>query len=159
MGKAGRRGKKRDVKKVSEPVAGTDEGSAVLAVPDGAGGDDGSGGDVVPGRLRAEDFAEKPDVSVVQVVQWVFDHLDLPDTKPDDSPSAGAWSQLLWAREDRNRFMSLWKSTCASPKRLAALGDDRDDGAELFSLLGKLAEVRTAAIGRATDAIVEVRGG
>ena len=148
MGKAGKRGRKKRVKKVSEPVAGPGEGPADVGRAGAGGRDDGAGG-VSGDQLRASDFAGRVDPGVVGVVQWVFEHLDLAGTEPGEAPSAGAWSQLLWARGERDKFMVLWGKTCASAKQLAAAEDDQDDGAELFGLLDKLAKVRSEAIGRA----------
>jgi hypothetical protein len=42
----------------------------------------------------------------VRDVFWCYDHLDDPDVTPDLAPSPGAWHQLEWAREHRDRFYS-----------------------------------------------------
>ena len=81
---------------------------------------------------------------MVEVVEWVGEHLDIADASPGDAPSALAWSQLQWARENRKEFMSLWKTTCATAPRVAAERES-DDGEELFKLLDKLAEIKRAS--------------
>ena len=37
-------------------------------------------------------------------VAWVYEHLADRNVKPQDAPTAGAWSLLTWARRYKNRF-------------------------------------------------------
>ncbi|AQT69197.1 hypothetical protein STSP2_02384 [Anaerohalosphaera lusitana] len=90
---------------VADNCGGCDSG-------DGAGMDSGDG-------IRRETFAAKPNVTARAVVQWVFDHIDVADVRPEDAPSSGAWSFLprvrtypkllkefyrsIWAKRQSNR--------------------------------------------------------
>ena len=40
----------------------------------------------------------KPGASMVDAVEWAFEHIDHPGVGPEDSVSPGAWSMLLHAR-------------------------------------------------------------
>jgi hypothetical protein len=37
-------------------------------------------------------------------ILWVYENLVRESVNPEDAPSLGAWAQLKWARENRNRF-------------------------------------------------------
>src|SRR5262245_11728667 len=58
--------------------------------------------------------SEKTPTADVASVLWCFAKLDDPHAKPTTAPSSGAWTMLLWARDDRDRFY-----TKLLPKALA----------------------------------------
>jgi hypothetical protein len=51
---------------------------------------------------RIGDDRQAPDL--VRDTLWVYGALENRRAKPEDAPSLGAWSLLLWARQYRNRF-------------------------------------------------------
>jgi hypothetical protein len=55
----------------------------------------------------------------VRDVFWCYDHLDDPGVTPDLAPSRGAWHQLVWAREHRDRFY-----TSVFPRALVTLAKE-----------------------------------
>lgn len=87
----------------------------------------------------------KSGVSMLEAVQWVFDHLDAPWVQPVDAPSAGAWSLRDWARRHPGNRAEFY--TTFVPKMLPTRqqlekqaepdGDDYDEEAGL-ALIEKL---------------------
>jgi len=47
---------------------------------------------------------DRQPADLVKDTLWVYGALENRRAKPDDAPSLGAWSLLLWARQYRNRF-------------------------------------------------------
>lgn len=75
-------------------------------------------------------------------IRWVYSQLENKRVRPDQAPSAGAWSLLLWARKYQSRFFEQ-----LLPKALAKSPDD-DEGVkrekrrveEIEAMLEKLLE-------------------
>jgi hypothetical protein len=55
----------------------------------------------------------KPGISVLESATWVFEHLDTPWVTPADSPSAGAWSLLVWARSNMAARSEFYRNFAA----------------------------------------------
>jgi hypothetical protein len=51
---------------------------------------------------RLDNDRQPPDL--IRDTLWAYENLENRWTKPEDAPSLGAWSLLLWARQYRNRF-------------------------------------------------------
>lgn len=56
-------------------------------------------------------------------IKWVYQQLENRRVRPEQAPSAGAWSLLQWAREYRSRFFEQ-----LLPKALAAKASEDEEG-------------------------------
>ncbi|WP_146660749.1 hypothetical protein [Anaerohalosphaera lusitana] len=62
-------------------------------------------------------YQNRPNVTARAVVQWVFDHIDVADVRPEDAPSSGAWNFLQRVRtypellKEFYRSISQWSKT------------------------------------------------
>lgn len=67
--------------------------------------------------------------SLVRDVLWVYERLEDRRAKPEDAPSLGAWSLLIWARGARNRFFEqlLPKALAKQSEAGDATGQFADD--------------------------------
>lgn len=52
-------------------------------------------------------LADRKPPDLTRDVLWVYDHLADRNAKPQDAPTAGAWSLLLWARRYKNRYFEM----------------------------------------------------
>lgn len=71
---------------------------------------------------------------LVRDILWAYENLENRKAKPEDAPSVGALSLLVWARGARNRFFEqlLPKALAAKAKREGeeAEAEDEDPGLE-----------------------------
>ena len=74
--------------------------------------DDSGGMEVLPAWI---DDAAPPDLT--RDIKWVYQHLENKGARPEQAPSAGAWSLLVWARKYQSRFFEqlLPKALAAKP--------------------------------------------
>jgi len=63
--------------------------------------------------ITKEMFEEKPEISMRKAVEWVFEHLGIDDMKPEDAPTAGAWSMFETYNQNDSRKIEFY-STFAS---------------------------------------------
>lgn len=106
-----------------------------------------SGEDVSGYDLSALDG--KPQISMIKVVQWAFEHLDSPGVTPADAPSAGAWTMLTWARQNgdtRSEFMKTFMAKLM-PNRQQVEDSERmsDDGVEVLEAIALCRQALTDA--------------
>lgn len=124
-----------------EPVPDT------TAVAEGAGADDPvlSVGDGV----CLADFQDKPPVTARAVVQWVFDHIDIADVRPEDAPSSGAWSFLQRVRTYpdllKEFYRSIWAKMLPTRSEIEAREKFEDDGREQLHLIEQIQRARDKA--------------
>ena len=52
-------------------------------------------------------LADRKPPDLTRDVLWVYDHLADRNAKPQDAPTAGAWSLLLWPRRYKNRYFEM----------------------------------------------------
>ncbi len=54
-----------------------------------------------------ESVGDRQPPDLVRDVLWSYENLENRRAKPQDAPTLGAWSLLLWARQYRNRFFEM----------------------------------------------------
>jgi hypothetical protein len=81
---------------------------------------------------------ERPDQlpDLTRDTLWAYENLLNRRVKPEDAPSLGAWSLLIWARQYRNRFFEQ-----LLPKAMSAKGDVGEEG-RIKEELQRIEEVR-----------------
>jgi hypothetical protein len=84
---------------------------------------------------------DRPDMS--RDILWVYENLVRERVNPEDAPSLGAWAQLKWARENRNRFFEQ-----VLPKAKATEKEAEEDEARLADRpdLRRLRQIRVGQI-------------
>ena len=93
----------------------------------------------LPGPLSfsvaLSDFAGKTPASAREVVQWVFDHMDISDVSVGSCPSSGAWSLLSACRSSkdlkREFYRQIWPKLLPTKSHLEMEARYRDDGRQL----------------------------
>ena len=93
----------------------------------------------LPGPLSfsvaLSDFAGKTPASAREVVQWVFDHMDISDVGVGSCPSSGAWSLLSACRSSndlkREFYRQIWPKLLPTKSHLEMEARYRDDGRQL----------------------------
>lgn len=53
----------------------------------------------LPGWKKS-DFPNWESINLRDAVEWAFDYVDIIDVAPKDAPSPGAWSFLMWVRQN-----------------------------------------------------------
>ncbi len=121
-------------------------------VPDTALAQDiGTDDSVVPGGAGVclADFQNKPPVTARAVVQWVFDHIDITDVRPEDAPSSGAWSFLQRVRTYpdllKEFYRSIWAKMLPTRSEIEAREKFEDDGREQLHLIEQIQRARDKA--------------
>ncbi len=96
-----------------------------------------------------DDFADKPPVTARAVVQWVFDHIDVTNVKPQDAPSSGAWSFLQRVRTYpdllKEFYRSIWAKMLPTRSEIEAREKFEDDGREQLHLIEQIQRARDKA--------------
>ena len=96
-------------------------------------------------------FADKPSVTARAVVQWVFDHIDITDVKPEDAPSSGAWSFLQRVRSYpdllKEFYRTIWAKMLPTRSEIEARERFEDDGREQLHLIEQIRRARDKANG------------
>lgn len=90
---------------------------------------------------RIGDDRQPPDLA--RDTLWVYQNLENRRAKPENAPSLGAWSLLLWARQYRNRFFEqvLPKAMLNAPSEDEEnIRQERKSIAEIQGILGKFHE-------------------
>lgn len=111
------------------------------------------GGDALPGReksaiqpVRLKDFIGKDPASARQVVEWVFNNLDVEGLKPKDAPSPGAWSLLqrvrLYPELTVDFYKTVWPKLLPNKAQIEA--EDRARGGGTDELERSLERVEQA---------------
>jgi hypothetical protein len=94
-------------------------------------------------------FCDKPPVTARAVVQWVFDHIDIEDVKPEDAPSAGAWSFLQRVRTYpdllKEFYRTIWAKMLPTRSEIEAREKFEDDGREQLHLIDQIQRARDRA--------------
>jgi len=94
-------------------------------------------------------FADKPSVTARAVVQWVFDHIDIKGVKPQDAPSAGAWSFLQRVRSYpdllKEFYRTIWAKMLPTRSEIEARERFEDDGREQLHLIDQIQRARDRA--------------
>ncbi|OQA04091.1 MAG: hypothetical protein BWY69_00109 [Planctomycetes bacterium ADurb.Bin401] len=98
-----------------------------------------------------DNFCDKPPVTARAVVQWVFDHIDIADVKPEDAPSAGAWSFLQRVRTYpdllKEFYRTIWAKMLPTRSEIEAREKFEDDGREQLHLIEQIQRARDKANG------------
>jgi len=96
-------------------------------------------------------FEGKPTASARQIVQWVFDHIDVEDIQPEDAPSPGAWSFLQRVRQHpellKEFYRSIWAKMLPTRSEIEAREKFEDDGREQLHLIDQIRQARDRANG------------
>lgn len=96
--------------------------------------------------VPADVFADRPSVSARKVVQWVFNSIDLDDLKPEDAPSAGAWSLLMRLRRYpdllKEFYRTIWSKMLPTRSEIERTERFEDDGREQLDIIDKLERSR-----------------
>ena len=96
-------------------------------------------------------FEGKPAASARQIVQWVFDHIDVTDIQPEDAPSPGAWSFLQRVRQYpellKEFYRSIWAKMLPTRSEIEAREKFEDDGREQLHLIDQIRQARDKANG------------
>ncbi len=114
---------------------------------------DSGGGAVIPDRVsvQLDIFQNKPTASARQIVQWVFDSIDIEDCKPEDAPSAGAWSFLQRVRTYpdllKEFYRSIWSRMLPNKSEIEALEKFEDDGRDQIHLIDQILRAKDKANG------------
>ena len=99
-----------------------------------------------------DDWKNKAPVSARQVVNWVFDNIDVADVKPEDAPSSGAWSFLQRVRTYpdllKEFYRSVWARMLPSRSEIEAREKFEDDGREQLHLIEQIQRARDKANGK-----------
>ena len=99
--------------------------------------------------VRLDDFSDKPTASARQIVQWVFDNIDVENTKPHDAPSAGAWSFLQRVRTYpdllKEFYRSIWSRMLPNKSEIEALEKFEDDGRDQIHLIDQILRAKDKA--------------
>jgi hypothetical protein len=70
-------------------------------------------------------FDEESTPNLVRDILWAYDHLDNIHAMRSQSPSAGAWSLMKWARQYRNRFFEHMMPKALAAKKLEQPGQEK----------------------------------
>lgn len=118
-----------------EPVAEPEPEPAPAS--ESAGVDPGDGMEVLPEWI--DDVAP---VDLCGDIRWVYAQLENKRVRPDQAPSAGAWSLLVWARKYQSRFFEqlLPKALAKIPEDEAGVKREKRRIEEIKNLLSKLEE-------------------
>jgi hypothetical protein len=94
------------------------------------------------GQVTLAMFADKPKANIREVVQWVFDFMEIDDVTPDMAPSSGAWGLLKWARASRNNKTEFYRTLYAKfiPSKAQIDNEDKfaDDGRKQLDILDRI---------------------
>ena len=109
-------------------------------------------GHVLSGHgVSLDDFSGKQPVSARQVVQWVFNHIDVDDVEPGHAPSAGAWSFLQRVRKHpdllKEFYRSIWAKMLPTRSEIEAREKFEDDGRDQLHLIEQIRRARETADG------------
>lgn len=78
-------------------------------------------------------------------VQWVVENLMIVDVKPEQAPSATAWTMLMECRTDKDfrraMLQSIWPKLLPSKSQLETTAKFEDTGAEALDLIRNLRAV------------------
>jgi len=89
--------------------------------------------------LRLSQFRGKKRGNSREIVEWIFDHIDVVDVTPDMAPSPGAWSLLMRLRTSaellREFYRTVWTKLLPSRTQIESEERFRDDGREIFELI------------------------
>ena len=103
------------------------------------------------GGVSSSNFADKQPVSARQVVQWVFDNIDVDDVEPGDAPSSGAWSFLQRVRKHpdllKEFYRSIWAKMLPTRSEIEAREKFEDDGRQQLHLIEQIRRARGAQDG------------
>jgi hypothetical protein len=77
-----------------------------------------------------------------EIVNWVFENVDVIDCEPADAPSAGAWALLRRLRSDGRLltefYRSIWTKVLPSRSELDDMEAVDDDGREVRQAISRL---------------------
>ena len=94
----------------------------------------GNAGDIDPSELFNPETFQTEQKSARENVEWVFDHLSVV-TGPGEAPNAGAWTMLVWARQKKSEFMTIFGRIATSKQEADQRDRMRDDGREALPLV------------------------
>lgn len=98
-----------------------------------------------------------------EVIQFVFDHIDVGDVTPEMAPSPGAWSLLMRVRGSeflaQEFYKSIYPRLIPSRGQLELAEAKNDDGREIGDLIGRVERARLIAIGAGAGTCAEAGGG
>lgn len=80
-----------------------------------------------------------------EIIDWVFDNIDIVDITPLDAPSSGAWSFLRWCRAYPELLREFYRGILAktiSPKSENESQKFEDDGRQQFHLIEQIKRAR-----------------
>ncbi len=92
-------------------------------------------------------------------VQWVYAHLADRNVKPEDAPTAGAWSLLIWARQYKNRFFEqvLPKAQSDTSNEEEQVKAEKKSIAEIRGIIQQMEEQADAELAADVPAAVRER--
>jgi len=80
--------------------------------------------------------------SITEIVNFVFNSIDIPTVRPKDAPCAGAWSLLQAVQRDEQLkyqfYTSVWPRMIPSKSELEKMTAYQDDGREELSVIERL---------------------
>ncbi len=104
-----------------------------------------------PIAATSDMFAGKT-ATISQVIQWVFESMELADVKPDAAPSAGAWGLLMHCRKNpdakQDFYLSVWPKLLPAKSQLDVGHGFSDDGRAL-ELIDRVARISQESVLRA----------
>ena len=102
------------------------------------------------GGISLAQFDSKTKVSARQVVEWVFDHIDVEDVTPEMAPSPGAWSFLQRVRKHpdllKEFYRSIWSKMLPTKSEIESSRKFEDDGREQIKLIDKVERASRDAV-------------
>jgi hypothetical protein len=101
-----------------------------------------------------EDYDSPTDIS--GDIAWTYDNMARMGVEPKDAPGSGAWSMLVWARENPNRFFEQMLPKSKLIEKEAEEDIDRlEDEAQIVDIHKMLEECKT---GRAREIVDDMDG-
>jgi hypothetical protein len=89
-------------------------------------------------------------------IAWTYDNMARMGVEPKDAPGSGAWSMLVWARENPNRFFEQMLPKSKLIEKEAEEDIDRlEDEAQIVDIHKMIEECKT---GRAREIVADMDG-
>lgn len=102
----------------------------------------GKGAGNIRESVRLDQFTGKKEANPLEIVQWVFDHIDVDEATPDMAPSPGAWSLLVEVRANKSLkadfYKTIWAKTLPSRSQLEIQEAFKDDGRRQIALIDQI---------------------
>ena len=100
--------------------------------------------------IKLSDFDPEKKTGIREIVEWVFNHVDVEDVTPSMAPSPGAWSLLISVRDDpgvrADFYKSIWAKLLPTKTQIEEEDKFSDDGSDIAELIGRLQQARQVAL-------------